>query len=69
MSLLRIIGIRITKRRIKLGFSQEKLAELSKVHRTYIGCVERAEKSVTVKVLHKISKALEYPLEQLFKDY
>ena len=34
--------------------SQEKLAELAGVHRTYIGMVERAEKNITLCNIEKI---------------
>ncbi len=41
---IKIIGKRILERRKELGLSQEQLAERAKLHRNYIGYVERAEK-------------------------
>ena len=41
------VGQRIRSYRLQLGFSQEKVAELSGCHPTYIGQVERGEKNAT----------------------
>lgn len=38
--------------------SQEQLAELAGVHRTYIGMIERAEKNITLCNIEKIANAL-----------
>ena len=43
---------------MKKGISQERLGELAKVHRTYIGMIERAEKNITLVNMEKIAKAL-----------
>lgn len=43
-SILDIFARNVKKRRNELGISQEKLAELSGLHRTYIGMIERSEK-------------------------
>ena len=61
------IGQRIRNYRIKQGFSQEKLAELSGVHPTYIGQLERGEKNATLESIEKISNALCVSLFKLFK--
>ena len=42
------VGQRIRNYRVKLELSQEKLAELSGVHPTYIGQLERGEKNATL---------------------
>lgn len=44
--------------RESLGISQEKLAELSGVHRTYIGMIERAERNPSLICMCKIAKGL-----------
>jgi transcriptional regulator with XRE-family HTH domain len=46
-----------TFRKIK-GLSQEALAEMCNVHRTYIGAVERGERNVTLSTLELIAKAI-----------
>lgn len=62
------IGKKIKDLRLKKGFSQEKLAELSNLHRTYIGMVERGERSITVKKLNQILESLDLTLEDFFRD-
>ncbi len=59
-------GERVRKERLKLGFSQEKLAVKAGVHRTYIGMIERAEKNITLENIEKVSKALNIPIKDLF---
>lgn len=44
--------------RIKAGLSQEDLAELVKLHRTYIGSIERAERNVGLRNVEKLARAL-----------
>jgi transcriptional regulator with XRE-family HTH domain len=51
-------GKRVHEERIKKGISQERLGELAKVHRTYIGMIERAEKNITLTNMEKIARAL-----------
>lgn len=51
-------GKRVRAERIKRNISQERLGELARVHRTYIGMIERAEKNLTLTNIEKIAKAL-----------
>ncbi len=62
----KIVGQRIRSYRLQLGFSQEKVAELSGCHPTYIGQVERGEKNATLESIEKIAAAIEVPLSKLF---
>lgn len=52
------IGLVIHDKRIERGLSQEKLAEMADLHRTYIGMIERGEKNITVLNLGKVAAAL-----------
>ena len=61
------VGQRIRNYRTRQGLSQEKLAELSGCHPTYIGQVERGEKNATLESVEKIASALNIPLAQLFE--
>lgn len=44
---------------MRLGVSQEKLAELAGVHRTYIGHLERGEVNCTLYNIIRVAAALE----------
>lgn len=50
------------------NLSQDQLAELSELHRTYIGSVERAERNITLLNASKIAKALSVSLAELVTD-
>jgi transcriptional regulator with XRE-family HTH domain len=56
--ILKQFGKRVREQRLKKGISQERLGQLAKVHRTYIGMIERAEKNITLTNMEKISRAL-----------
>lgn len=58
-------GNRVREERMKKGISQEKLGELAKVHRTYVGMIERAEKNITLTNMEKIARALKVKLRDL----
>jgi DNA-binding helix-turn-helix protein len=52
-------GKKVREYRTQKGISQEKLAEIASLHRTYIGMIERAEKNITLINIEKIAKALD----------
>ena len=56
------IGQRIRNYRTQLGLSQEKLAELSGCHPTYIGQLERGEKNATLESIDKVAVSLNISL-------
>ena len=60
-------GEKVREMRISKGLSQEQLAHLANVHRTYIGMIERAEKNITLVNIEKIAKALEMSIIELLK--
>lgn len=60
------VGRKIALLRQRLGLSQEKFAELCDMHRTYIGAIERGEKSPTITTLEKIAKGLNIEIVELF---
>lgn len=57
-SIQRRLGDRIRKLRVKKGWTQEDIAEISGLRRTYIGAVERGEKNLTLTTPCTISKTL-----------
>lgn len=58
-------GNKVREERLKKGLSQEHLAHIADVHRTYIGMIERAEKNITLVNIEKIAKALEIKINDL----
>lgn len=52
------LGEELHRARLKAGYSQEELAFRADVSRNYISMLERDEKSPTVKLLLRLSKAL-----------
>lgn len=67
MKMLKLIGYRIKQERLKKNISQEKLAEISSLHRTFIGGIERGERNISINTLLKITTALGIPIESVFR--
>ena len=63
----KILGQRIRNYRTAKGWSQEKLAELSGFHPTYVGQIERGEKNATVESVEKLAASLNISLSKLFE--
>jgi transcriptional regulator with XRE-family HTH domain len=61
-------GIAVKRHRLGLGFSQERLAELSKLHPTYIGMIERGTRNPTLEAAAKIAGALNIGLPALIAE-
>ncbi|WP_032118901.1 helix-turn-helix domain-containing protein [Clostridium celatum] len=66
MDICNKFGLNVQKYRIKLGISQEELAELSGLHRTYISSVERGKRSISLNNIEKIAYALKIDIYLLF---
>ena len=60
------IGVLVRRLRQEKGLSQEDFADLCGLHRTYIGSVERGEKSITVGTAEKLARALGIRLSVFF---
>ncbi len=52
------LGERIRNERIKQGISQENLALLTDIDRSYVGRIERGEVNITVEKLYQIADVL-----------
>ena len=49
------------------GMSQEKLAELAGLHRTYVSSVERGERNISIDNIERLAKALDATPELLLR--
>lgn len=61
------LGKEIQRRRIEKNFSQEYLAEITGLHRTYISQLERGLKSPSVRVISHITRALNVKMSEFFQ--
>ncbi|MEG5175666.1 helix-turn-helix transcriptional regulator [Microcoleus sp. B3-D7] len=62
-----ILGLEIQRRRIEKRWSQEYLAEVTGLHRTYISQLERGLKSPSVRVLSHITNALDITMGEFLR--
>jgi transcriptional regulator with XRE-family HTH domain len=53
-----IVAANVKRLRLRLGLSQEQLAEVCGYHRTYIGSIERGERNITILTLEAVAVAL-----------
>jgi transcriptional regulator with XRE-family HTH domain len=61
------LGRKIREQRIIIGVSQEELADISGLHRTYIGSVERGERNISLQNIVRIAQALSISPSVLFE--
>jgi transcriptional regulator with XRE-family HTH domain len=65
--ILKKFGEKVREERLKKKLSQEQLAGIASVHRTYIGMIERGEKNITLENIEKISSALGLKIKDLME--
>lgn len=58
MDYQKILGENVRSLRIEQQITQEKLAEICDLHRTYIGAIERGDRNVSLNNIVKIAHAL-----------
>lgn len=64
-----LFGNSVRRLREQKGLSQEALADLSHLHHTYIGGIERGERNIGLINLLRLSKALKVLPSELLQDY
>lgn len=64
----RAFGRRVRSLRSQRGLSQEALAELAGIHRTYVGSVERGERNIALDNIHALADALDVSPARLVDD-
>jgi transcriptional regulator with XRE-family HTH domain len=60
-------GERVRKLRIKKHLSQDEFADISGLHRAYIGTVERGETNITLRNMFILAKALDVKMSELIR--
>ena len=57
--------MRLREIRLKKGISQERLAELAGLHRTYVSSVERGGRNISLENIDRLATALGEPMAKL----
>lgn len=60
-------GEKVKAIRKSQNVSQEKLAELAELDRTYISDIENGKRNVSIETVFKIAKALDKPMVSFFE--
>lgn len=64
-SIAKEFGQLLRQKRKELGISQDKLALMSDIDRSYVGRVERGEVNITLEKVYQFAKALNCDVRQL----
>lgn len=67
-SLNKVFAQNLRKKRKEKNLSQEDLADLCELHRTYIGSVERGERNITLSTLERIAESLNIDVCELLTE-
>lgn len=67
MSLRIVFAKNLKRARLEKSLSQEALADLAGLHRTYIGAVERGERNISIDNIERLANALECDVKELLK--
>ena len=63
-----VLAAKMRRRRLELDMSQEKLAEVADLHRTYISSVERCQRNIGLDGIERIARALRMKVGDLLAD-
>ena len=61
-------GKRLREVREAAGISQEKLADLATLHRTYVSSVERGKRNISIENIERLALALDVCMRDLMPD-
>jgi len=64
----KVFAFRLRQIRQLKGLSQEELADMAGLHRTYVGSVERSERNISIDNIERLAKALEVDIIELLKE-
>lgn len=66
MNIKEKFGKRVKDLRIAKGISQEKLANLADIDRTYMPGIEKGVRNVSITIVEKLANALNVEISELF---
>lgn len=64
----KILGKRIKEERMRIGLTQEQVAEYIDVSTTYIGFIERGERSVTLEKVVLLAQCFHVTIDSLLRE-
>ncbi len=64
----KVLSKRLREHREKLGLTQERLAEISDLHPSFIGQIERNVKKISLATLQKLAAALKVAISDLLDE-
>ena len=64
----KVFAFRLRQIRQLKGLSQEELADMAGLHRTYVGSVERSERNISIDNIERLAKALEVDIIELLQE-
>jgi transcriptional regulator with XRE-family HTH domain len=68
MDIRKKVGKKLKKLRLERGLSQESLANIAELDRTYIPSIEKGERNISVTVLEKLANALKISIKDFFDE-
>jgi transcriptional regulator with XRE-family HTH domain len=68
MDIKQKFGLRLKQLREERELSQEKLAELSGIHRTYVSSVEKGKRNLALENIEKLAIALNIDIRDFFDE-
>lgn len=69
LDILQEFGRNLRRIRLACGLSQETLAELCDLDRTYVSGIERGRRNVGLRNIAALASALEVPIAKLFEGF
>ena len=66
MNIQQKFGVKLKDLRLKNGLSQEKLANLAEIDRTYLPGIEKGERNVSLSIIEKLAIALGIEITEFF---
>ncbi len=61
-----LFGLKIKELRKQKSYSQEQLANLASINKSYISLIENGKTKVSLEIMNKLAKAFEIEIDQLF---
>lgn len=61
-------GEKLKEFRAQKSLSQEELADIAGLHRTYVGSVERGERNISIDNIERLASALEIQMKDLLEN-